>query len=255
MWSFGLALMKITFPREFPTLLRHGWGHFIASWRPQRREIVRRNLASIGEWRCEAAADRATNELFRQFALKLADLWHFENGGSIDHWLDDWDGWEGFLAAHARGKGVLLITPHLGNWEFGGAFLVKRNIDLLVLTQAEPEASLTKLRQASRERKGIKTLVIGEDPFAFVEIIKRLQAGATVALLIDRPPPTNAGAVELFGRPFHASMAAAGIGARRRQRDYPGIYRAQNQWLSARKFCRKLFMNARRSATVRPAFG
>ena len=50
---------------------------------------------------------------------------------------------------------------------------------------------------------------MGEDAFAFVEIIKRLQAGATVALLVDRPPPPTAVTVELFGRPFQASIAAA----------------------------------------------
>ena len=42
-----------------------------------------------------------------------------------------------------------------------------------------------------------------------MEIIKRLQAGATVALLVDRPPEATAVTVELFGRPIHASIAAA----------------------------------------------
>jgi len=51
--------------------------------------------------------------------------------------------------------------------------------------------------------------VIGDDPFAFVEIIRRLEAGATVALLVDRPPPRTALTVELFGRPFAASVGAA----------------------------------------------
>jgi lauroyl/myristoyl acyltransferase len=44
---------------------------------------------------------------------------------------------------------------------------------------------------------------------AFVEVIKRLEAGATVALLIDRPPPPTAVTVQLFGQPFQASVAAA----------------------------------------------
>jgi lauroyl/myristoyl acyltransferase len=65
------------------------------------------------------------------------------------------------------------------------------------------------MRRESRARWDIETLVIGEDPFAFVEIIRRLEAGATVALLIDRPPPASAVTVELFGRPFSASIAAA----------------------------------------------
>jgi lauroyl/myristoyl acyltransferase len=52
-------------------------------------------------------------------------------------------------------------------------------------------------------------MVVGEDAFAFIEIIKRLQQGATVALLVDRPPPPTAVHVTLFGRPFPASIAAA----------------------------------------------
>jgi lauroyl/myristoyl acyltransferase len=80
---------------------------------------------------------------------------------------------------------------------------------LLVLTQAEPEEELTAMREAARARLGVDTLVVGQDAFGFVEVIKRLQAGENVALLVDRPPPATAVSVELFGRPFPASIAAA----------------------------------------------
>jgi lauroyl/myristoyl acyltransferase len=65
------------------------------------------------------------------------------------------------------------------------------------------------MRQASRARWGIETLVVGEDAFAFIEVIKRLQDGGTVALLMDRPPKRTEVTVELFGRPFGASIAPA----------------------------------------------
>jgi KDO2-lipid IV(A) lauroyltransferase len=104
---------------------------------------------------------------------------------------------------------VLLLTPHLGNWEFGAPFLTQQGVSLQVLTLAEPGKDFTQLRQASRARWKIETLVVGNDPLAFVEIIKRLEAGATVALLIDRPPPPSAVTVELFGQAFPASIAAA----------------------------------------------
>ncbi len=173
-----------------------------------RREIVIQNLlpALNGE---RPAAARAARKLFEQFALKVTDLWRFESGVAVDEWPAEWSGWEIFSAAQARGRGVLLVTPHLGNWEFGGAYLAKHGHKLLVLTQAEPEQRLTQLRQNSRARRGIETFVVGEDAFAFVEIIKRLQDGATVALLVDRPPASTAVTVELFGRPFRASIAAA----------------------------------------------
>jgi KDO2-lipid IV(A) lauroyltransferase len=104
---------------------------------------------------------------------------------------------------------VLLVTPHLGNWEIGGAYLPRKGIKLLVLTQPEPDAGLTALRRSSRAGRGVETLVVGEDAFAFVEIVRRLHEGATIAMLIDRPTPSTAVTVNLFDKPFLASIAAA----------------------------------------------
>jgi len=127
----------------------------------------------------------------------------------MENLLGEATGWEHFANALAQKRGVLLLTPHLGNWEFGGPWLTRRGITLQVITLAEPGETFTQLRQASRARWNIETLVVGHDPFASVDIIRRLEAGATVALLIDRPPASTAVTVELFGRPFAASMAAA----------------------------------------------
>jgi lauroyl/myristoyl acyltransferase len=50
---------------------------------------------------------------------------------------------------------------------------------------------------------------VGSDSFAFLEVVRSLEEGAVVALLVDRPPaPTNV-RVTLFGRAFDTSMAAA----------------------------------------------
>jgi lauroyl/myristoyl acyltransferase len=175
------------------------------AWR--RREIVMENLRPVaGDG---AAARRGRAGVVRAIRAQAGRPLALRKRSQAEELVFGWQGWEHFTAAHARGKGVLLVTPHLGNWEFGGAFLVEKGYRLLVLTQAEPDAQLTKIRQASRARWGVETLVVGDDPFAIVEIIKCLQAGAAVALLVDRPPAPTAVTVELFGRPFSASIAAA----------------------------------------------
>ena len=175
---------------------------------PQRREMVVQNLLPVvGHDR--RLARRKAHELFRQFAVKLAELWRFESGVVMDRWLTAGTDWSILENACARKRGVLLLTPHLGNWELGGALLGQRGIKIVVITQAEPGDGLTELRQASRARWGIETFVIGSNGFDFVEIIKRLQAGENVALLIDRPPEAKAVDVNLFGQPFRASVAAA----------------------------------------------
>lgn len=173
-----------------------------------RREVVVQNLlpAFHGD---KAAARRTAHRLFWQFALKMADVWRFESGVLKQSWLNEQQDWDRFEVVKARGQGVLLITAHLGNWELGGPLLAHHGYKLLALTQAEPDDALTELRRESRARWGIETLVVGSDGFAFVEIIKRLQSGAIVAMLIDRPPAPSGVTVELFGKPFRASIAAA----------------------------------------------
>jgi uncharacterized protein len=206
-WQIGLTLTRIL-PASILTLLAKIGGTIYWRLAAHRREIVIQNLLPVLNGN-RNSAKRAARELFVQFSIKLADLWRYESGVVEERWFADWNGWENFERANARGKGVLLVTPHLGNWEFGGAFLVQHGVKLIVLTQPEPDEKLTGLRQNSRARWGVETLIVGEDAFAFVEIIKRLQEGATVALLVDRPPAPTAVTVELFGRPFSASIAVA----------------------------------------------
>ena len=176
--------------------------------RAARRAVVIRNLLPLLDGD-RPKATRAAHALFRHFAMKMIELWRFEGGAAVDRWFTAGIDWGALEAACHRGKGVLLVTPHLGNWELGGALLAEHGYPLLVLTQAEPGQGLTEMRQAARSRRGIETLVVGSDGFEFVEIIKRLQTGAIVALLLDRPPAAKAVTVELFGRPFRASAAAA----------------------------------------------
>jgi KDO2-lipid IV(A) lauroyltransferase len=206
LWKLGLIIVRI-----LPTSLCNAIFLCIAAIycriNPARREVVVQNLlpALQGD---RYAAEQTTRRVFRQMALKIADLWRFEAALLRPSWLNEQKDWDRFEAVHARGQGMLLVTPHLGNWELGGPLLAHHGYKLLVLTQPEP-GGLTELRKASRAKWGIETLVIGNDGFAFVEIIRRLQAGEIVALLIDRPPPASAVEAELFGRPFMASIAAA----------------------------------------------
>jgi len=78
-----------------------------------------------------------------------------------------------------------------------------------VITQSEPTPEFTALRQQSRALRNIDTVVVGTGEFAFLEVVRALEAGAVVALLVDRPPPPTDIPVTLFGRPFVTSIAPA----------------------------------------------
>lgn len=207
LWKLGLALA-----RRLPLSLCLGAGELAGALygllRPERRRIVTANLLPLcgGD---PGAARTAARRLFRQFGRKLADLLRFEAGAPVAGRFVSLNDWQRFEAARQRGRGLLLLTPHLGNWEIGAPLLVSRGVPLLVVTQAEPEEDLTEVRRRARARWGVETLVIGRDAFAFLEIIKRLEAGATVAMLVDRPPGPSGVEIRFCGRPFLASLAPA----------------------------------------------
>ena len=206
-WMAGLWLGK-NLPAALVTNLAAFLARIYALLKPDRREVVINNLLPLVQEN-RALAEVKSNRLFANFGRKLADLWRYESGADISGLFGNWHGWEHFEAAQRKGRGVLLVTPHLGNWEFGGPLLTQRGVKLLVLTLAEPGDGFTELRQKSRERWGIETLVVQQDAFAFVEVIKRLQDGAAVALLIDRPPQGTGVEVQFCERAFNASISAA----------------------------------------------
>ena len=207
-WRLGLVAARIVPSAVLRWIARVGAGFY---WRsqPGHAEVVVQNFLPVFNGN-RSAAERAACAAYQNFAAKLVDLWRVEAGRNVTDWLTDIGELEIIHAARRRGCGALFITPHLGNWEHGGLLLKQFGIPLTILSLAEPDDGLTALRNAARARYGVDTLIIGNDNFAFVEVIKRLQSGANLALALDRPPERGAGvSVEFFGRPFNASPAAA----------------------------------------------
>ncbi len=124
--------------------------------------------------------------------------------------LDQWRGLENLEAALARGKGVILVTAHLGNWEMGGTLLALRGFPMSIITLEEPSGELTEWRLAQRRRLGIKTITVGPGHnFAFVEMIQALRRNEILAMLVDRPFEGSGTPVQLFGATTEFSSGPA----------------------------------------------
>ncbi|HEX9045971.1 MAG TPA: MMPL family transporter [Verrucomicrobiae bacterium] len=206
-WKLGLASARI-FPAPLLKMIASGLADLYWLFQRGNCQTVVNNFLPVfrGD---RVAAEKAARAAHRNFAAKLIDLWRVESGEVVRNWITTDGELEIIHAARRRGRGTLFITLHLGNWEHGGQLLNQLGIRLTILTQAEPDDGLTDLRKAARARYGVDTLIIGDDGFAFVEVIKRLQAGADMAVSLDRPPDRGGVPVEFFGHPFEASLAAA----------------------------------------------
>ncbi len=207
-WKLGLLAARI-FPAGFLKYFAMLMAEIYLWSQPRRGEIVLKNFLPVFN-ADHRAAEETVCAVHRNFAAKLIDLWRVETGEEVKNWLTNNSELEIIHAARKRGCGALFITLHLGNWEHGGLLLKQLGIKLTILSLAEPDDDLTDLRNAARARDGVDTLSIGEGDFAFVEVIKQLQAGADLALSLDRPPERGVGVpVEFFGKKFEASLAAA----------------------------------------------
>jgi KDO2-lipid IV(A) lauroyltransferase len=119
-------------------------------------------------------------------------------------------GEEYLAAAIERGKGGIVVTGHLGHWEFGGLMLARRGLPLTVITLEEPSSELTRWREACRRQLGIKTITVGPGhPFAFVEMMQTLRRNEFLAMLVDRPYAGTGTPVTFFGHETQFSTAPA----------------------------------------------
>ena len=178
---------------------------------PDLRRALHDNLAAATD-HSGTELDNLVRENVQVFARMLADYFifagaHAERAGQV---VDDWEGWQHLAASRERGKGTILITGHLGHWELGGLLLAMRGLPITVVTLPEPTHELTKWREASRQRLGIRTITVGPgNDFAFVEMLRVLRENGVLAMLVDRPYSGTGMPVKQFGRETQFSTAAA----------------------------------------------
>ena len=106
------------------------------------------------------------------------------------------EGFEHLKAAHEAGKGCFLVTGHFGFFELGGLVMTQLGFPITALTLPEPTSALTQWRADFRARWGVKTIVVRDDTFAILDIVRTLRDGGFVASLADRPYDDGPIAVE-----------------------------------------------------------
>jgi len=178
-----------------------------AGW---RREAYEENLRGVGAW-TEAEIAAHSVEAYRIFSHMLADYFRFTGKASqrLQPLLTKWRGLEHLQTALDAGRGALLVTGHLGHWELGGTLLAQEGFPMTVVSLAEQTAGLTHWRLALRRMAGVRTVIVGNHPFSFVEIMQALRRNECVAMLVDRPYAESGVEVNMFGQTTAFSTGAA----------------------------------------------
>jgi KDO2-lipid IV(A) lauroyltransferase len=113
--------------------------------------------------------------------------------------------------AFGRGKGLVILTPHLGCFEITARAFAERwgaTRPLTVLDRPSDKAALRELEETARARPGMAT---APATLAGVrQMLRALKRGETVGLLPDQVPPEGMGAwAPFFGRDAYTMTLAA----------------------------------------------
>jgi KDO2-lipid IV(A) lauroyltransferase len=119
-----------------------------------------------------------------------------------------------FRDAMARGRGLLYVAGHVGNWE-----LMAQRVPLLgpwpaaTIAKATPDRRLNALIERSRAAGGVETLW-REDPATARAMIRCFKQNRILGILIDQDTQVQGVFVPFFGRLAHTPRAAADLALR-----------------------------------------
>jgi lauroyl/myristoyl acyltransferase len=205
-WTYRIASWL---SRILPEKLAYWAGLRIADQYYKRnvkgRQAVISNLRQIltarGVTPAEATLDGLARKMFQHFGKYLVDFFRYarltekeaKRIVSIEH-RDYMD------RCLKPGKGAILVTAHIGNWELGGAVLAALGYKVNALVLPQRLDRLNRMFQRQRQRRGMNVIQVGDGRSA-LGVVRLLRRGEVLALLGDRDFTEKQDPIPFFGRP------------------------------------------------------
>jgi lauroyl/myristoyl acyltransferase len=168
---------------------------------------LRRVFAFQGRDLDDRILEREARSTFRFFSQYLFDFFAYSrplNPAQMDRDITI-SNREYLDRAMAAGKGVLLLTAHLGNWELGGAAVTGLGYPLRVIALPEPNPKVDRFFLERRQRRGLQVIPAGN---AVRDVLRVLGRREMVALLADRDYTPRQDRVVFFGEPARLPRGA-----------------------------------------------
>lgn len=166
-----------------------------------RRGVVERHIAAafpgLGRPEVDRIA-RAAYEHLGRTVIETALLSALGSRGVLDL-FEGTDNWSAFERAISMGKGCILVSGHLGNWELGGAYMAARGVPIDVIVRRMGNPLFDRYVNDTRRRLGMQVV---RDAEAVRRTPRSLREGRAIAFLADQGVLGLASTfVPFFGRP------------------------------------------------------
>lgn len=168
---------------------------------PEPARFLRANLRSAFPGWSEREVDDLSKRIFRNFARNLVDYGRFDSitEEALDRLIPSAQNLHFLEESFSKGRGVILVTGHIGNWELGALFFARHGFKINVVTIPEGRERIDSIRGAYRMRQDIRTIIVDGSPFSSLEIVAALRRGEIVAMLVDRWEGPGGVPAEFFG--------------------------------------------------------
>lgn len=172
------------------------------------RQRVAGNLKAIFPEKSDKEINRIRIWMFRNFAKYLVDFFRFEkldkNYISKNIRIENI---EHFNQALAKGKGVIVLTAHLGNWELGGVVIALLGYPFWAVALPHKDRRVNNFFNFQRQSKGVGVIPLGKAVKTSLNILKE---NKILALVGDRDFTEKGVVMDFFGKPtFFPEGAAA----------------------------------------------
>ncbi len=181
--------------------------HYFFAFRDRR--FVKANLRRIFPQKSLRDLRKLSRMVFRNFSKYLADFFRFEK---LDRQYIDkkikLENLHHFDSALAKGKGVIVLTAHLGNWELGGVVLALLGYPFWAVALPHKNRKVNAFFDAQRNSKGVKVIATGK---AVRSCISEIRNNHMVALVGDRDFTEKGIVIDFFGLPTYFPEGPAAL--------------------------------------------
>jgi phosphatidylinositol dimannoside acyltransferase len=210
----GASRLAQAIPERLAYGIAHSAGALQARLSRKKRALVERNLARItGEPPGSSHVQRLVVAAFKSYARYWLETFRCVRGSrefflerfqaSGDHKIDE---------MLARGKGVVVVVGHLGNWDAAGAWVGARGQRLVSVAEMLKPRRMFEFFADHRARLGMK--IYGAEPGVTAKLVDEVENGSVVAILGDRDLKGAGPKVDFFGEPTTLPAGPASVALR-----------------------------------------
>ncbi len=174
-----------------------------------RKRIVERQIAAAFPDLSREAVVQLARESYEHLGRTFIETALLDSIGKdgLQALVESVEGWEEIEDVMAKGRGAILVTGHIGNWELAGSYVAARGIPLDAIVRGMANPLFDAYINHTREAIG---MTVVHDSDAVRRTPRSLRGGRAVAFVADQGVMGLASTfVPFFGRPAKTPRGAA----------------------------------------------